>query len=175
MYTDQVRRPVLLGTHAYRPKLHEYPTFDGQVTSDHRHFMHRIDVMLHEQGVPEGEILSKSPQLFTDEAEQWYYDVRNDVAPASWEEWKVELVRSHGIFQWGAWIHDQIQTYRFPHAESRASVWISQFIKYCRCQDGRITNAKLQEKILRAIPEHLRNLIIGALGRQTAGVTAGDD
>ena len=109
------------------PKLDEYPTYDGDVDSDHREWLLKIDQLIRARQLSDAEVISKLPSILKGQASTWYLLQVRKMEGATWAQWAQEIIDYAESHSWRTHMIRKRDQLVFPQSvpanEGKPGIW----------------------------------------------------
>jgi hypothetical protein len=148
-------------TRARWPRTADYLTYDGDIQSDHRDFLNKIDLLQKSYALTDWEIIAKLPLVLKDAAADWFSlkFFEEDAFDADWSQWKLFILERYETDAWKRYMRSKLRRSRYIPGTATGSQWISRFIRLNKSIEPDISLDALKGNILSAIPSRMALLL----------------
>ncbi|KAG0140472.1 hypothetical protein CROQUDRAFT_53191 [Cronartium quercuum f. sp. fusiforme G11] len=131
------------------PTAKDWPKFKGEGEYNHLEFIKWVDLIIADLQMPEELVTAKLGLIFEGLARQWYLEIRSDIGPMSWSQWKTEIEKRFGTDTWKHQMEEKFMRDNFnPSIHKSFLDWSLQQKKRIQAFDPDSSTRRIIEKIL---------------------------
>jgi hypothetical protein len=151
--------PPSLGRPSY-PKRDDYPSYDGNVTSNHYLFVREVTLLRDQSHIPDDEILRMLPHIIHGAARKWWSLTISHENYTTWNQWAAALIARFDKAGWRRHINEQIHRSRFTNDNlDDPAAWANNYIDLLESRNPAITFDDIKSTFPLALPNELASAL----------------